>query len=188
MFPPARPESLQDARAHRTEDRRLNGRGTAQPTFAPSPSLDLWTDHIDHPFIPHQLASTHQNQPTHHGITANVHSGIPSFSSHNTTHPTPTMPFAFITELDLQPSQHVPAADEPQRSESDTQPHRPRRKQQNSRHPQYTTEQWDDRRPKIKDLYIDQNMSLEQTMEIMSEQFDFRPSLVPLCSQFRIRC
>jgi hypothetical protein len=120
MFPPARPESLQDARAHRTEDRRLNGRGTAQPTFAPS--------------------------------------------------------------------QHVPAADEPQRSESDTQPHRPRRKQQNSRHPQYTTEQWDDRRPKIKDLYIDQNMSFEQTMKIMSEQFDFRPSLVPLCSQFRIRC
>ncbi|KAF8244242.1 hypothetical protein K440DRAFT_663588 [Wilcoxina mikolae CBS 423.85] len=169
MFPPARPGSRQDASAHSTQDRRLNGQRNAQPAFVSSPSPDLWNDHVvDHPFMS-QLASTHQSQPAHHDTTASVFSGNPNFSNDTTTHLVPQMPFAFIIEPSLQPSQHVPATDEPQRSESNTQPHRPRRKQQNPRHPQYTAAQWDDHRPKIKDLYIDQNSSLEQTMEIMSE-------------------
>ncbi len=45
-----------------------------------------------------------------------------------------------------------------------------------SRCRRYSTEAWDAMKPLIKKLYIDDNMSLRQVMEILSEEHDFHPT------------
>ncbi|KAI9851900.1 MAG: hypothetical protein M1824_002450 [Vezdaea acicularis] len=176
MLPRAPPESQQDVRVHSTKDSWLSGQRTAHTTFAPSPSSNMWADGIgDQSPLYHQQVSSCQIQPMHYHTMANVWSGSPDFLSEFTIPVAPTMSLASITESALQSLQHSPAADKPQRPASGTKLNRPRRKQLNSRHPQYTAAEWDSYRSKIKELYIDQNASLETTMESLS-QSGFSPS------------
>ena len=132
-----------------------------------------WQDAMHNP-QDNELIFLHDqhSSPFHYATTNNFSSEIPASV-------TPTLPLASIIDPVLEPPQHIPAPDVPQHSRSDIQPNQPQRKQQSSRQPRYTAEQWNNHRSKIKETYIDQNASLEQTMKIMSEDFDFRPSLVP---------
>lgn len=45
-----------------------------------------------------------------------------------------------------------------------------------SRSRQYSTEAWDAMKPLIKKFYIDDNNSLPQLMEMLSEEHDFHPT------------
>ncbi|OCL02006.1 hypothetical protein AOQ84DRAFT_274378, partial [Glonium stellatum] len=47
---------------------------------------------------------------------------------------------------------------------------------QNSRHPHYEEGEWEIHRSKIKELYIDKNLSLKETMKTMLDDFAFNPS------------
>lgn len=53
------------------------------------------------------------------------------------------------------------------------------RRRHDGQHSQYTDAIWSQHRPKIKELYMDQNLTLKQTMGKLKELHGFSPSWVP---------
>jgi len=158
---------------------RQVGRGhTGRPTFWPAEGTYLWRDqaHQDHPQV-----SPYQMHPPR-GPAANIPFPITPFSNDLGPQTGPTVFFNSQSSVPsgefLQRTGPSPPSVQPQVEEPTPPPNRPRRKQQNLQHPHYEEIEWKKHRPKIKELYIDKNLSLKETMKIMLDDFAFNPSLV----------
>jgi hypothetical protein len=146
---------------------------TTNSAFVPGPSSNLWADRITDPLFLYrqQIAASYQIQPpVHHDSTINASAVYPSHSAG---------PLGTMGEPTLQPLHSIPVTMDAQHLDSGMQPSQLQRKQHNSQPSQFSETDWETHRSKIKELYMDQNASLEKTMSIMSKEFGFSPSLVP---------
>jgi Clr5 domain len=181
MLPPPPPpfqSRHDDSHAH-GNDHSLNSRQnnwrTTPPTntiYAPEPSSSLWNDRFrDQSFLYRQQdVSAYQVPPMHQDSGVNPSIVYPSASGGV---------LGTAQEPAFQPLHALPLPLQPQHLESVPQANQLQPEQRDSQQPQYTDTEWDKHRLKIKEIYLDQNKSLEKTMEIMLTEFDFRPSLVP---------
>jgi hypothetical protein len=150
---------------------------TLGPTWSPGPSV--WPDGSEAHSFPGQQpitffpTPTPFHQPTSHeypyGSSAYPSASIPPVVSPSPVH---------SVHRDFS---NTPAGNESPLPVSDTAIQQPqRRRQQSSRQPQYTSEQWESKREKIKELYLDRNESLPVTMSIMASEYGFNPRSVLL--------
>ena len=138
------------------------------------PAPTGWTNHIsDQSFSNNH---SHQFQPIVAQVITDMPTGFPDFSRDTITSIEPTA-FPSSTLPVTQNSQNNLVLDQAIVSETHTQRNPLPSRRQASQHPRYTDDDWKKHRPTIKRLYIDQNLSLEKTMEIMSSS-GFSPSLV----------
>ena len=181
--PPPPPPPAHGPLQSRQADSHAQGNGTslnswtngwrASPTtnsnFAPGPSSNSWTDRTVDPFFgSHQyIPSSYQVQPGRHDSTINGSTLYPIISAG---------PLGTMEEPTFQSLHNVPVTAGAQQSEAGTQPNLLQSKQHNLQHSQYTETDWNNHRPKIKELYMDQNASLEKTMATMTREFGFSPS------------
>lgn len=180
--PPYGPSQSQPGDSHiQSSDDPFNGwpwrsSPPINSNIAPSLSSNLWNDRMGDPLFTYrqEIASSYQLQPARHDSTINASTGYPIIRNES---------LDTIEEPTLQPLQNIPETIHAQHSEPGAEPSRPQQQQQqqqhNPQHSQLTETDWRNHRSKIKELYMDQNASLEKTMAIMSRDFGFRPSLVP---------
>lgn len=138
------------------------------------PASTGWTNHISG----HSFSNNHsyQFQPIAAQVITDMPTGFPNFSRDTMISTEPTT-FPSSTLLVTQNSQNNLLLDQAMISETDLQRNSLPSKRQASQYTRYTDDDWKKHRPTIERLYIDQNLSLEKTMEVMSNS-GFRPSLV----------
>ena len=132
-----------------------------------------WDDQIAERLLPNE--PSHQFHSIHHQDMPHVPIEFPGFSGDHMLPIEPTTATPFIIPSSTRQMQSNLAIDHTLASESDRQWNQPQQKRRNLQHRRYDEPEWERHRLTIKDLYIDQNLSLEKTMEVMSTAFGFSP-------------
>lgn len=146
----------------------------SQTFFPSSPNSSLWGDGSGNQnFTNYPVDNTHQYPQTLPPILASL---TPTFSEGMAAPVVPTIPSSVDQSVPPLLQQNL-TTNKPQRSESNSQPKKVRNRKRGLQNPRYSQSDWERHRSAIKELYIVRDLSLEDTMEKMSET-GFKPPLV----------
>ena len=144
--------------------------------FTSNPSSSLWGDGSgNQTFTNYPVDAPYQYPQTLTPIFANL---TPTFWEGTAAPAEPTIPSAPVDQRVPPLLQQDLATNKPQRSESDSQPNKARNRKRVLQNPRYSPSDWERHRSAIKEFYIVRDLSLEETMEKMSETYGFKPPLV----------
>ncbi len=148
----------------------------SQTIFTSSPNSSLWGDGSGNQnFTNYPVDAPYQYPQTLPPILANLTS---TFSEGTAAPDEPTIPSASVDQRVPPLLQQNLATNKPQRSEPDGQPKKVRHRKRVSQNPRYSPSDWERHRSAIKEFYMIRDLSLEETMEKMSETYGFKPPLV----------
>ena len=148
----------------------------SQMIFTSSPNSSLWGDGSGNQnFTSYPVDAPYQYPQTLPPSLANL---TPTFSEGTAAPGEPTIPSASGDQRVPLLLQQDLATNKPQRSESNSQPNKVRNRKRVSQNPRYSPSDWERHRSAIKEFYIVRDLSLEETMEKMSETYGFKPPLV----------
>ena len=148
----------------------------SQPIFTSSPNSSLWGDgSSNQDFTNYPVDAPYQYTQTLPPTIANL---PPTFSEGTAAPGEPTIPSVSVEQRVPPLLQQNLKPNEPQRQESNSQANKVRNRKRVSQNPRYSPSDWERHHSAIKELYIVRDLSLEQTMEKMSETWGFKPPLV----------
>ena len=142
----------------------------------PSQTICLWGDGSGNQnFTDYSLDAPYQYPQTLPPTLANL---APTFSEGTAAPAEPTILSASVDQRVSPLLQQNLTTNKPQHSELNSQPNKVRKRKRVSENPRYSPSDWERHRSAIKEFYIVRDLSLEETMEKMSETYGFKPPLV----------
>ena len=148
----------------------------SQTIFTSSPNSSLWGDGSGNQnFTNYPMDAPYQYPQT---LPPNLANLTPTFSEGTAAPGEPTISPASVDQRVPPLLQQNLASNKPQRSESNSQPNKVRNRKRVSQNPRYSLSDWERHRSAIREFYIVRDLSLEETMEKMSETYGFKPPLV----------